>query len=72
MSQLQQLEEERLKELHKYLKLYKYILENAVPQMKTVSRDRKDCKGELQGERKLVKLSRYQQLLRRQICSMEH
>lgn len=36
MSQLQQLEEERLKELHKYLTLYKQALDSVSPQMTTV------------------------------------
>ena len=37
MSQLQQLEEERLRELHKYLSLYKHALDTVPPQMTTVS-----------------------------------
>ena len=37
MVQLQQLEEERLKELHKYLTLYKNALEGVPPQMTTVN-----------------------------------
>ena len=37
MVQLQQLEEERLKELHKYLTLYKNAMEGVPPQMTTVN-----------------------------------